>query len=653
VPDAKQCKTILVTGLLLVVVSGCHEVTGLDPSTGRPIGEDPAEIADGAPADAYESPRRDGASVDDDAAITDASMPTADAAHMGGLDEPACNACEEHGCRDVDGLDLYAACFLATGTASDGPGAGMPRSDLCKAVLHCARVTGCALTDPQPCYCGEGVSDILCLAGNAAGPCKGVIEVAAESTSTALIAERLADPAYASGAAFNLLRYCEAPICGAACAGGHVDLPDAGPPPDPNGCSDLFDENILPDYELEISAEEWAKLEDEFLNWAQREQAGLDPNPYHPVRFRYQGGPWMSDVMVRLKGQSSWHETVALDANPKMQFVISFNEVDHQARFHGVRKVELDMPRNDWSFLRQRLAGFYLRSIGIEGQCCNNVRLTINGSYYGLYANLERTDKEYLQRNFPGQAGGDLWEGGRTIKTNEMTFSWTRIVQFWLVTTAEELDQIADLAYSIKEWAAEAMLNDADGYYGGRHNFYLYDHPTRGFVWLAHDMDATFDFRPVTGSPVLWSRAKEPAPHYLMVMDDPIWLGRYVEGLAEARAGYDPDVLIDRVSVWANQIAAAAAADPHRPFSMSQHNAAVSWVGSSIRGRAAFIDNWLDCWRNGGPDVDGDGFDACHDCADGDASVHPGAAELCNLLDDDCDGRIDEDQNGTTTCPGP
>ena len=231
-PDAKQCKTILVTGLLLVVVSGCHEVTGLDPSTGRPIGEDPAEIADGAPADAYESPRRDGASVDDDAAITDASMPTADAAHMGGLDEPACNACEEHGCRDVDGLDLYAACFLATGTASDGPGAGMPRSDLCKAVLHCARVTGCALTDPQPCYCGEGVSDILCLAGNAAGPCKGVIEVAAESTSTALIAERLADPAYASGAAFNLLRYCEAPICGAACAGGHVDLPDAGPPPD-------------------------------------------------------------------------------------------------------------------------------------------------------------------------------------------------------------------------------------------------------------------------------------------------------------------------------------------------------------------------------------------------------------------------------------
>jgi hypothetical protein len=59
------------------------------------------------------------------------------------------------------------------------------------------------------------------------------------------------------------------------------------------------------------------------------------------------------------------------------------------------------------------------------------------------------------------------------------------------------------------------------------------------------------------------------------------------------------------------------------------------------------------------PDADGDGFgtssapiNACAapegfsadggDCNDGDVSVNPGAAELCNLLDDDCDGAVDE-----------
>ncbi|MEZ4320934.1 MAG: MopE-related protein [Myxococcota bacterium] len=40
------------------------------------------------------------------------------------------------------------------------------------------------------------------------------------------------------------------------------------------------------------------------------------------------------------------------------------------------------------------------------------------------------------------------------------------------------------------------------------------------------------------------------------------------------------------------------------------------------------------------PDADADGY-ACDDCDDTRASVHPGAIEACNGLDDDCDGAID------------
>ena len=41
-------------------------------------------------------------------------------------------------------------------------------------------------------------------------------------------------------------------------------------------------------------------------------------------------------------------------------------------------------------------------------------------------------------------------------------------------------------------------------------------------------------------------------------------------------------------------------------------------------------------------DADGDGFSVEVDCDDQAASVHPGAQELCNGVDDNCDGVADE-----------
>jgi len=55
-------------------------------------------------------------------------------------------------------------------------------------------------------------------------------------------------------------------------------------------------------------------------------------------------------------------------------------------------------------------------------------------------------------------------------------------------------------------------------------------------------------------------------------------------------------------------------------------------------------------------DVDGDGVFACFDCDDNDAAVNPNATETCNAVDDDCDGTVDDgfdlDGDGVTTC-GP
>jgi hypothetical protein len=45
---------------------------------------------------------------------------------------------------------------------------------------------------------------------------------------------------------------------------------------------------------------------------------------------------------------------------------------------------------------------------------------------------------------------------------------------------------------------------------------------------------------------------------------------------------------------------------------------------------------------SGETDADGDGYTSAEDCDDADASVNPGATEVCNGVDDDCDDETDE-----------
>jgi hypothetical protein len=427
----------------------------------------------------------------------------------------------------------------------------------------------------------------------------------------------------------------------------------------PNGCSDLFDPARLVEYAFDISPAEWAKIDYEFRNREMLEAAGQDYNPYHPIVFHY-GAETVTDAMVRLKGQSSWRHAVRDDGDKaKMQFVVSFEEVNSAAKFHGVSKVVLDMPRNDDTFLQERVGYSAMADLFAQpAPCVNSARVTINGQYYGLYANEENVGKGFLKRVYPEAPTGDLFEAGRTPKTNERMPDTQKLAKFWAARDINAVTAVADLETSVLEWAGEALLNNGDGYWGGSHNFYIYDYPGKGYRWLIDDADATFAWLHRTDlNPIYWwvgrNSVEKAGPHYLIVIADPTWRARYIDALRQQLARWDVARLQGWIDAWSAQIADAVEKDPHRLRPMSKFVASVAEMRQVVIDRPAYIAKFLACQDGSGDasDADGDGFTWCNDCDDRAAAVNPGAAEICgNVIDDNCNAMIDG-QEAAAACP--
>jgi hypothetical protein len=424
---------------------------------------------------------------------------------------------------------------------------------------------------------------------------------------------------------------------------------------DPYACADLFDQTTLQQYWIDITLDELAKMDAELHDIADV-LTGHPPENYHPIVFHFgsEGGETVTDATVRLKGQSSWVETVQSDPDPKMQVVISFDETNPDGKFHGVSKLGFDMPRSDWTFLHDRLTNTWWRQQGVMAPCTNSGRLYVNGAYYGLYDVEEHVGHGLVKTFFPTDSDGNLFKGGQKPDQNGTVANVARLQMFWAARDVASMMGLVDLDHSLQEWAGDALVNNGDGYYGGAHNFYLYDQGAAGYVWLPADTDSTFDWlafnSPFTANahPIFWWEGRPgidpPGQHWLAVMNDPPARRRYVDAIAVQLDNWNVAQMQSWIDTWSQQIAQAVQEDPRKQATLDEWQNAVAIARAVVEQRPAYLRDFVACERGaGGADGDGDGVKWCDDCRDDDPAVHPGAAEVCgNGIDDNCNGLVDE-----------
>jgi hypothetical protein len=355
----------------------------------------------------------------------------------------------------------------------------------------------------------------------------------------------------------------------------------------PKACPDLYDADVISEFDLTFAEAQWSGMQTDCQQGVQR---------YRDIELTYDGET--VPARVRLKGNWSWN-------CDKMQFVVSFNEEDPDARFKGLRKLMFDAPWYDRTLLHERLAHPMFAERGLPYSCVNNARVSVNGEYYGLYANLERIDHEYLERNFE-EFEGNLYQGGAELKTNEDVGDTSRLQALRAAVTVDEIAELVDLDQAVAEWAMEAMIPAMDNFWAGVEiNYYLYDHPSRGFVYLPYDLDLSFGDGAYTDGTLVWPQSLTVDPitwehsgwqkEALVetVLADVYWCERFVDELRAAREVYDPDTLLGRVDEWSAQIEDAYAEDPHAIYSLREHQEGLALLREFIPARADFVDDWL------------------------------------------------------------
>jgi hypothetical protein len=154
-------------------------------------------------------------------------------------------------------------------------------------------------------------------------------------------------------------------------------------------------------------------------------------------------------------------------------------------------------------------------------------------------------------------------------------------------------DSVADVDQAIAAWTTDSVIPNFDCFWSNGNNTFVYDHPTRGFVFIPWDLDADFDFNsmPTNVSPTQPVFSTGTAPRtgpILTVLNHAC--SQYLDDVKAAAAKFNATTLLGRLDTWNSQILDAVNADP--AIDPNARMFGLSALRNYVMGRAAFLSSW-------------------------------------------------------------
>lgn len=242
--------------------------------------------------------------------------------------------------------------------------------------------------------------------------------------------------------------------------------------------------------------------------------AALGAAPYEevPAVFRFQDQSW--DVAVRLKGTRSFR---TLDE--KAAFKVDFQEWDETARFYGFKRLTLNNMIQDATMSSEHVSYYLHGLLGHPAPRHGYARVRVNGQAYGLYGVVEGVDDDFLERHFPDDDEGNLYEGGyggdfaegcaplfeqkegEDTSLADLDALIDEVLASTPTTFPDLLERHFDVDALLDVWAVELVTSNDDAYSTLGNNFFVYHAPSGGWTMVPWGTDQALDGdEPVLGT---------------------------------------------------------------------------------------------------------------------------------------------------------